>query len=147
MTVVLLPNIEKLYVDFLHDQAEVVALVGANIRTAIPALRKGVPDGRFPLIRVTRYGGLPTLDRPLWLDAPTVQFDCYGGDKVYAWRIAETARQVIAARLVGVHEEGVVNGVQFGALADVPDPTFDPAKPRYIFTTVTTCRPNTAAGS
>lgn len=128
MTVTLLPDVEKLVIGFLLDQDEVTDIAGTSVYSVLPK------DKDWPALRVTRFGGLPVLSRPLHLDAATLQIDAFGGPKRQAWLLAETARAVMAERLPGSHDEGQVTAVNFGAFAYVPDVTFDPAQPRYLFT-------------
>lgn len=133
--IVLLPDIERLYSSFLRAQPEVEALVVDRVYTVLPA------EKEWPLVRVTRVAGAPVRPRPLYLDAPLVQVEAFGGSKRLAWQIAETCRAVTAGRLVGVHADGVVTNVDWGALVDSPDVEFDPPKPRLLFTATITVHP------
>lgn len=132
MTVQTLPYIENLLSDFLQDQPEIAALVGPRVVTDLP---KGISadDARWPLVRVTRVGGAPVTNQPLWLDAPLVQIEAFGGPKKITQLIAETCRAVIDLRIRGTHDEGVVTGARFGAFRYAPDDVFTPAKPRTLF--------------
>lgn len=141
MTVVLLPDIEQLLSQFLRDQDEVADLVDDRIYTVLPK------DKTFPLIRIHRYSGAPAFSRPLHLDQALVQVDCWGGNKKLAWEIAETCRAVCAERLVGSHDEGCVTSVTFGELSDQPDGTFDPPRPRFLFSMTVTAHPSRLVGS
>jgi hypothetical protein len=132
--VVLLPDVERLVVDFLRDQPELAVLVDDRVYTAIPALKQGEADWRWPLVRVVRFAGRPVRPRPRWLDAPVVQFEAFGGRKAEAWSIAETVGALLSARLVGVHAQGTVTDVEAGSPGYQPDDTYTPAKPRYLFT-------------
>lgn len=135
MMLVLLPHIERLYSSFLRAQPEVAALVKDRVFTVLPK------DKEFPLVRITRIGGAPVVRRPLHLDRALVQVDAFGGSKQLTWEIAETCRAVTALRLVGGHADGVVTDVDWGGLSDVPDPEFDPPKPRLLFTVTITAHP------
>jgi hypothetical protein len=135
LTVQLLPDVEKLVIQFLLDQAEVTDICDTEIYSVLPK------EKDWPALRVTRFGGVPVLQRPLYLDAATLQIDAFGGPKRQAWLLAETCRAVMADRLPGSHDEGQVTNVAFGALAYVPDVTFEPAKPRYLFTVTVTVHP------
>lgn len=126
MTVALLPDIEALVSRFLREQAEIVALVTDRVYTVVPK------DPVWPLLRLQRVAGGPVISRPLRLDAPTVQLDAYGGSKADAQELIETARSVIALRLEGVHDLGVVSGVSFGSMSWLPDPSYSPARARYV---------------
>lgn len=126
MTVTLLPDVEALVSQFLRAQDEITDIVGDRVYTAIPK------SPQFPLLRLQRVGGFPVTQQPLHLDAPTLQFDAYGGSKADAQELAATARSVLALRLEGVHDLGVVTGVRFGSMSWLPDPDYTPAKPRYV---------------
>lgn len=126
MSLVLLPDAEQLVVAFLLDQPEITELVDDRVFTAIP--KKPV----WPLLLVRRVAGAPVTHRPLHLDRPTLQFDAYGGTKKFAYTLAATTRAVIAERIVGAHDAGVVTAVEFGPLSWLPDTTETPARPRYI---------------
>lgn len=126
MSVQLLPNAEALLVDFLRDQAEVTALCSQRIYTVLPN-----EHDTWPAVRVTRLGGRTITHVPLWLDAPFLQVDVWGGPKATAFTLTETIRAVIAERLAGVHDHGVVTKAEFGGVAFLPDQTWEPARPRY----------------
>jgi hypothetical protein len=133
---VMLPNVEALVSAFLRDQAEVTALVDDRVYTALP---KGV---EFPAVRVVQYDDVKHTRRPLWVVHALLQIDCWGGSKHDAWQTAATVQGVLAARLAGVHDLGVVTGVDVGGLADTPDQDFEPAKPRWTFTATVFAHPN-----
>lgn len=126
MTVTLLPDIEALVSRFLREQDEIVDLVDDRVYTALPS------SPQWPLLRVQRVAGAPIGSRPLHLDAPVVQLDAYGGQKAAARQLIETARAVVAARLEGTHDLGVVSGVRFGSMGWLPDPTYTPARARFV---------------
>lgn len=121
-----MPDAEALLSAFLRDQASIEALVAERVYTAVPK------DPQFPLLMVRRVSGAPVGSRPLHLDAPLMQLDAYGGTKKVAQQIAETARDVIARSLEGVHAQGVVTGVSFGPMSWLPDGDYSPAKQRYV---------------
>lgn len=127
----LTPNIEALVSAFLRDQEEMIDLVDDHVYTAIPKPKTG--ETLYPLVRVTMLIDTPA-GAPLWAVASDVQIEAFGGSKIDAWRIASTARALLDQRLVGTYPEGVVNGVTNGAMLDLPDESFSPAKPRYLFT-------------
>lgn len=135
MTVRLLPYTELLVVKFLLEQPEVTDLT----ETVCQVLPK---DKVWPAVRVTRFGGLPVVNRPLNFDAATLQIEGFDKDhKNTAWTVTETCRAVMAERLPGMHDDGQVTGVTFGAFAYVPDPTFDPAMHRFLFTATVYVKP------
>lgn len=135
MTVTLLPNVEAIVSKFLAAQPEVTALLSTRIYTALPK------DVGYPAARVTQFDDLKITQRPLWVARGSLQIEVWGGTKAQAYTAAATAQAVIAERIEGVHADGVVTGVTFGAMRDFPDDTFSPAKPRWIFTVFPTVHP------
>lgn len=135
MTVTLLPNIEGLVNAFLQSQPDMTAIIGTRAVTCVPR------NPTFPLIRTTQFDDVKVTQRPLWVATFSLQFDCWADNDYDAWRTATTAQAVLASGLEGVHSRGVVNGVTFGGLRNVPDVDYDPAKPRRIFTAYITAHP------
>lgn len=138
---ILPPDAEKLYVDFLLDQAEVTAICQQSIFTELPAKGKS-----WPAIRVSRIGGAPDYAVPLWHETARLQVDCFGGPKATAHRLAQTCRAVTAERVAGTHDEAVVQLATFGDLVWLPDDTLtpaQPARPRYAFDVSLRIRPRT----
>lgn len=132
---VILPNMEALLSQFLRDQPEIVDLVDDRVYTALP---EGVT---FPAVRVTQITDRKITTRPLWVAAFVMQVEAFGGSKAQAWTLAATCEGLMAARLVGVHAGGVVAGVDPGGLEDLPDDEYEPARPRFLFTSTVTARP------
>lgn len=126
MSVVLLPDAEQLLSGFLRDQDEIADIVAERVYTAIPK------SAVFPLLLVRRITGAPRLSRPLHLDQAGLQLDAYGGSKKTAHTLIETARAVIAARIIGTHDFGVVTSYAFGPMSWLPDPAETPARARYV---------------
>jgi hypothetical protein len=123
----LLPDVERLVIDFLKAQAEVTTLAPGGIDTEIPK------HPVWPLLRVRRVAGAST-SRPRWVDRPVVQVEAYGGTRSEAHALADTTAAVLAARLEGVHDAGVVTGVRFGTGPNpMPDSDYTPARPRWLF--------------
>lgn len=143
---ILLPDVEQLLSEFLRAQPEVAALVADRVWTEIPKAPTG-DDDRWPLVRVSRYGGTPVTSVPLWLDQALVQIDSFGGNKRLTHQIAETCRAVLDRRLIGSHDEGVVTGVRTFGFGYHPDAIFSPAKPRYLFTATVTFHPHSVLPS
>ena len=129
------PNMEALVSAFLRDQAEMTDLVDDRVVTAIGK------DATYPLVRVTQLLDTPA-GAPLYAVGFEIQVEAFGGSKGEAWRIASTARALIDARLLGEYPGlGVVNGSTPGALLDLPDEDYQPAKPRWLFTSTIFGRP------
>lgn len=135
MTVTMLPNLEGLVSIFLQHDADMAAITGDRWYTVIPA------DKTYPLGRVTLIGDTKVTQRPLWVVTGLLQLETWGATQWDATRAALTAQAVLAERLEGVHDYGVINGVRFGPMRNVPDPEFSPAKPRRILTVQVTAHP------
>jgi len=135
------PNMEALVSAFLRNQDELAADVADRVYTAIPK------DATYPLVRVTQLLDTPA-GAPLYSVAYELQVEAFGGSKDVAWRIASTARALIDVRLTGDHPGfGVVNGTTPGALLDLPDEDFTPAKPRWLFSSTIYGRPGATVTS
>jgi len=119
-------DVERLVSTFLRARPDMVALVEDRVVTELPNRAK------FPLFRITLIGGTPVTSRPLYLDESYIQFDAYGGPKVMARQIMDTARSALDTELVGTHPLGVITGVTFGGLRYLPDDGYDPPQPRYV---------------
>lgn len=139
---VLLPDVERLLSEFLRDQPEVTDLLAARVYTVLPR------DKEFPLLRLVRLGGYDEqICVPLVIDEAVVQMDVWGGPKALAYQAAATVRAVLSARLIGGHDEGVVQNIRHGALRYLPDEEFTPARPRYTFDVTVRTRAHPAIGS
>jgi len=137
MALTILPDAERMISSGLRLSADLTALVGDNIYTALP---KQASARVFPLVRLARIGGAPA-GTPLYLDTAFIQFDVWGGSKHEARTIAAT---VIAAlvELVGYNEHGgYITGVDPGATRYALDDTFTPSRPRYIVDVAVHTRP------
>lgn len=122
---------------YLRAQSEVNAYVGQRVYTALPK------DKTFPLVRLTRIGGVPPMSRPLVVDRAHLQIDVFGGSKSTALDTVDAIREELA-KIVDedpVQALGVVCAVRFGPLAYLPDESFKPAKPRYALDVTVSVRP------
>jgi len=128
------PNMEALVSAFLREQPEIITDIADRVYTAIPT------SATYPCVRVLQLLDQPA-GAPLWAVAFTIQVEAFGGSKAEAWRIASNCRAAIDARLAGEYAQGVVNGSTPGSLIDLPDETFEPAKPRWLFTSTIYGRP------
>jgi hypothetical protein len=131
----LLPDAERLVSAFLRGHARIVALVGDRVYTAYPA-----KAGTTSLLLVQRVGGDVPFSQPLVVEHAQLQFDAYGGPKAAAYELAATARAVLTELEGAVRPEGNVAGVRFGTVQWLPDETFSPPRPRYVFDTTMTMR-------
>jgi hypothetical protein len=135
MTVTILPNVESLVSVFLAADPDMAAITGNRWYTDIPTAKT------YPLGRVTLAADTKVTQRPLWLVTAVLQIETWGGSQWDATIAALTAQAVLAERLEGIHERGIVTGVRFGPMRNVPDTEFTPAKPRRIFTAQVTAHP------
>lgn len=133
---VILPNMEAVLSQFYRDQPEVSDLVGDRVYTAIP---KGA--GGAPLVRVTLIGDEKVTSRPLWIFRAQIQTEAYGGTKAQAHELARTLEGCLHARAIGVQDTAVIVGVDGGPMIDLPDEEYEPARPRFLFTSTITAHP------
>lgn len=133
-----LPDIEALTSQHFRADVDVVAYLGQHVYTDLPKEFDG-----WPAARITRIGGSPVVGHPLWVDAAVLQIEVWGGPKRTALEAAETCRQSLQ-QMRGVHPEGVCTGVTYGSLSYLPDETFTPARPRYLFLATVRARPLTS---
>lgn len=129
------PNMEALVSRFLRSQPEVADIVDDRTYTALPA------DADFPAIRVIQLNDTKVTRQPLWVVAYNIQIECWGGRKIEAWRGAATAMAALDQRLEGEVDDAVITGVDIGPLMDIPDDDYEPARPRYLFTSTITAHP------
>lgn len=132
-----LVDVEALVSQYLRAQSEVTAYVAQRVYTALPETKA------FPLVRITRIGGVPKMSRPLVVDQAHLQIDVFGGSKATALDTTDAIREELA-KIVDedpVQPLGVVCAVRFGPLAYLPDASFEPAKPRYVLDVTVSVRP------
>jgi hypothetical protein len=136
-----LPDAERIVVEYLRASTTLAPLLDDRAYTAFPA-----QAGPAPLIVVQRVGGEPELSQPLVLDSPQLQVDVYGGTKAQAHELAAATRAELSA-LIGVQPHGVVTGVRFASLRYLPDETYKPARPRYLFDVLVHVRASAVTGA
>lgn len=143
-TVVILPDVESLVSVFLQHDPDVQAAVGTFVSDGAPLARvyTALPkDVAFPVVRVTLIDETKMTQRPLWVVTAMLQLEAWGNTQWDATRALRTVQGVLAARVTGVHSRGIVTGVRFGGMRNVPDPEFAPAKPRRIVVAQVTAHP------
>lgn len=133
--IALLPDAEQLVSGYLRRSPRVTALVGDRVYTAFPA-----QAGGGPLALVQRVGGEPPFSWPLVVDQARLQVDAWGGNKKQAHTLAATLRAELCNLAGTAQPEGVAAGVSFGALQYLPDETYSPPRPRYLFDLAVTTR-------
>lgn len=119
----LLPDAELLVVNWLRARTEITALVSTRVYTQIPA------GPSFPLIRITRIGGIPEIRQHL--DVARIQVDAWGTSQYQARTVAATAQAALHAA-VGLHATGVVSNVD-DDLGLTWSPDSETNQPRYVF--------------
>lgn len=117
---------ERLVSRWLRERPDIQAIVADRVVTVVP--NRAV----FPFLKVTQIAGSPVFSRPLYLDEALLQLDAYGGPKVLARQLIDTARQALADEFVGTHVEGAVTCVTFGDLSYIPDDAYLPPQPRFL---------------
>ena len=140
MTVLLLPDVERLVVDYLlaADLAAVTDVAGGvtDVRALVSDRIYSVRPNRadYPLVTVHRWGGGPVLTGPGLRDRDEamLQLDCWGGTKNEAWLILDGCVGALVDGLVGDHPLGVVSRVNPATFWDLPDADFEPPKPRWV---------------
>lgn len=127
-----LPNAEALTSKWLRTDREVLASsLSDRTYTELPA-----NHSVWPACRVTRIGGAPDGVDALF-DEPLIQFDVWGGPKADAERVAHLIVARLASGLPFRTGDGCIKAVlRQGTMRYLPDATFDPARPRYIFDAV-----------
>lgn len=157
LDLIIVPDAEKLLVDFLLAQEEITDFFTSGVDDAGNAIVTP-PEDRvftempkktkiFPLIRVHQYNAIQVTSRSLWLTRYSLQVDVFGGPKQTAHDLAVTCMAVMSSRLPGLHDQGIVTGVDIAGLRPEPDDTYTPPRPRTIFTATIYARPNQAGGS
>lgn len=128
---------EDLVVRYLLGQSDVAALVAGRVHTDLPK------NPTFPLIRVTRTGGLSPY--PQHLDHPRVYLECYGTTKGEAHSVMRTARAAMRL-IVRAHPLGIVTSAdEIAGPVWLPDDVAPgaPTRSRYIFSFALTTHPFT----
>lgn len=123
-----LPDLERVLSAFLRAQPEIADVYEGRVYTSIPA------NPTWPLLRLTRIGGVPLLSNLLWVDRAMLQLDSWGGPKAQAHDGIEVVRAVMDARFLGHQDDAVINNVSFGEMRYEPDAEYTPARPRYLTT-------------
>jgi hypothetical protein len=131
-----LPNVELLLSQFWRQDTIVASVFADNVYTELPAGYAGP----WPAARITRVGG--NADRLGVIDRPLIQVDVWGGPKALALEAADALRAAISQRLPWtLTGKGTLALNRLGTPRYVPDDTFDPSRPRYIFDATFITRP------
>lgn len=130
MTLILMPDAERMLSTFLRTHADVVDLVGDHVYTVMP---RQTP-AKVPFVRLRLIGGPPRPGPMRWQRTSRIQIDVWATLKNQASLIAETIAAAASADMVGDHEDGVVSAVDVEEPAYNPDADLsDPPTPRYTF--------------
>lgn len=122
MPVRLLVDAELVVVNWLRGHGDVAAFVATRVYTELP------PAPTYPLLRITRVGGIPVLRQHL--DVARVQIDAWAATKKAARDLAATT-QAAMHELPGARPLGVVTAVEDDlGLTWSPDDATD--QPRYV---------------
>jgi hypothetical protein len=111
-----LPDCETLIVEHLQADS---GLVTAGVKQVVGPAYPNNPD--WPMIRIHRFGGVAPFAP--WLDGGIVQVDIYGRENTTELRAIAAKVRVSLQEMVGVHDQGVVTGVEeVTGPAYLPDP-------------------------
>lgn len=137
MSLVILPDVEAELSRWLRIQPELQTLVDTRVYTVIPG------NAEFPLVTLRRITGSPPLAHVNWFDQPVIQVEAYGGTKAQARTVAATVMALLQERLVGAILNGamVTVGLDLVGYLYLPDSSWEPAKPRYLFSANLMVRP------
>ena len=133
MTTVLLPDAEKLVVDYLLAAADLDSYLSDRIYTAIPN------DPTWPLARVTLLD--TQVSYPRHIADTLLQVDVYGGSKKTARDAADTIAGLLAEPVVGTHTLGTVSWASTTGPRWLPDAGYTPARARYVVEATLTIHP------
>lgn len=133
-----LPDAERVLVDFLRAQPELREALDDRVYTELPA------RPAWPAVRVVRWGGWAAISEPLVLDEAWCQVDTWGERKAQVSDVVMLMRAVISDRLKRQAAD-VCSGFRLGMLIDNPDATFVPARPHFRFDMSLMLRPSTAS--
>jgi hypothetical protein len=129
-----LPDCESLIVK--HLQADSGLKTAGLKQVAGPESPK---TPRWPMIRVHRFGG--TAPFAPWLDGGIFQVDVWGREDTTELRSIAAKVRVSLQEMVGVHDQGVVTGVEeITGPAYLPDP--GTGRPRVTWSVRVTAHPN-----
>lgn len=133
MALRVLPDVEKICIDFLVGLAELDGHFNDRIHTELPA--KPV----YPLGLLSRIPGSAPVVRK-HLDVARIQGEGWGNTKVEA-RLTAAMLQAALHELPGLRDLGTVTAVEDSlGLGWLPDPVTE--KPRYVFEVLVYAHPN-----
>ena len=137
----LLVDSEKLAIDFLKTQQEIIDLVATRVGSKIPS------NPTYPLLVIRRLGGAQLVANHL--DRARLQIDAWGSsadDKGGARLLAVTVQALFLQRMVRQHTLGVVTKVEELVGPNwQPDPTTSRA--RYVLEYAIESHPSSTAPS
>lgn len=127
------PDIEAAVAEWLRNSS--ITGVGTRVYTEVPA------TPTFPLVTVTRIGGVPAVRE--YLDMGAIQVDCWGGTKAEAHDAAVEARVAclgLEGQSLSLPVSIVVTSVE-DALGLTWQPDEDTGRERYLFAVNVYARP------
>lgn len=128
MVLRLLPNVERLCVDWLRTHASISALVGTRVHTELPPLAEGAP--LRDTLTVSLVAGTEVVREHF--DASLVQLLAWGETKASANLLVRTARAAMLEMPTADHDLGVVTQVRTSVGPRwFPDDSVSPPHPRY----------------
>lgn len=133
MPLTLVVDAERLLVNYLKTQSEVTAIASGRVYGALP------DNPQFPCITLSRIGGIAS--RPHYQDSAQIQLSCWGRTRDEARMLTRTAHSALKA-IPQVHSLGIVISlVTVLGESYQPDPTYSPARERYVFGCICITRP------
>lgn len=129
-----LPDLETLIVKVLQADAQLKQL---GLKQVVGP--ESPKNPQWPMIRIHRSGGIAVFAP--WLDAGRFQVDIWGREDTVELRAIASRAYVVLQEMVGVHPQGVVNGVEETlGRTYLPDP--QTGRPRYVLELRVTAHPN-----
>jgi len=132
-----------------HDEVDLEAALSYHLRRsdAIAALiadrvyTRKPNDPTWPLLLLKTIGGATIYSDPLWLETSLIQFDAYGGTRKEASHLAAKTRRVLNAAIGATVQGATLADVKSSTPRQVLDPSYTPARNRYIFDVTVTWHP------
>lgn len=131
-----LPDLQQIVIEFLLSCEDVTDFFTTEpfdrVYSQFPKTKV------WPAVRVTQFNDQPVRQNPLHIIRASLQIEAFGGRKKTAKRLAETCRSLLHSDLPDTYDDGVITNVESFGMRDLPDETFTPAQPRWLFVAVVT---------
>lgn len=127
------PDVEAAVAWWLRADGGVANLADTRVGTIVP----GSPT--WPLVRLVQVGG--TVLHGGWAYRALIDVHAYAADKAGARRLGGECQRALAV-MAGIVRDAVIPGTSL--LTDLrwlPDPSWEPPQPRYVFTVAVAYHP------